>query len=355
MSIAGYGEMLYENYASDKHDAVRLPPRRILYAGYRFNDKFLFNSEIEVEHAKEIFVEFAYVDYLATENFGLRAGMLLIPMGLVNEFHEPTVFIGAERPVTEQSIIPATWRENGGGFYFAHDLVSARAYVVNGFNGSAFSSSGVRGGRQKGGKAKAGNLAITGRIDMTPTPGVFFRRQLLPRRLGPGRHRDRQRQLPGHDQHRRPAWAGAGAGLRHSRALCAGAARRHRPVEPGARLGQRQERRRRERCGAATCRSATTSCRRFRRQGGVGLTPYRPLRESGHARRGGGRLCRAIRRSNNTYTTFGVELKPVRGHRREGGSHVGEQRGRQWCEPVQPQRRLRVLTHDEADDDATGG
>ena len=173
MSIAGYGEMLYENYASDKTTRFDYL-RAILYAGYRFNDKFLFNSEIEVEHAKEIFVEFAYVDYRATDNVGLRAGMLLIPMGLVNEFHEPTVFIGAERPVTEKSIIPTTWRENGGGIYGAFDNVAFRAYVVNGFNGSAFSSSGVRGGRQKGGKAKASDMAFTGRLDVTPTPGVFF-------------------------------------------------------------------------------------------------------------------------------------------------------------------------------------
>ncbi|MCY3765897.1 MAG: hypothetical protein OXH06_10790, partial [Gemmatimonadetes bacterium] len=61
VSIAGYGEALYENYASDKTDQFDYL-RAILYAGYRFNDRFLFNSEIEVEHAKEIFVEFAYVD-----------------------------------------------------------------------------------------------------------------------------------------------------------------------------------------------------------------------------------------------------------------------------------------------------
>ena len=173
VSIAGYGEMLYENYASSKTDQFDYL-RAILYAGYRFNERFLFNSEIEVEHAKEIFVEFAYVDFLATENIGLRAGMLLIPMGLVNEFHEPTVFIGAERPVTEKSIIPTTWRENGGGIYGAFDKVAFRLYTVNGFNGSAFSSSGVRGGRQKGGKAKANDMAVTGRFDYTPTPGMFF-------------------------------------------------------------------------------------------------------------------------------------------------------------------------------------
>ncbi len=181
VSIAGYGEMLLENYAdvnqggSPTNKTTQFDYlRAILYAGYRFNDKFLFNSEIEVEHAKEIFVEFAYVDYQATENFGLRGGMLLVPMGLVNEFHEPTVFIGAERPVTENRIIPSTWRENGGGFYGAFDQVSFRAYFINGFNGSAFSSGGLRGGRQKGGKAKSTSMAFTGRLDVTPTPGVFF-------------------------------------------------------------------------------------------------------------------------------------------------------------------------------------
>ncbi len=172
VSIAGYGEMLYENFASgttSRFDYLRA----ILYAGYRFNDKFLFNSEIEVEHAKEIFMEFAYVDYLATDNFGLRAGLLMMPMGLVNEFHEPTVFMGAERPVTEQVIIPTTWRENGGGVYYAGDTVAVRAYVVNGLDGARFSASGVRGGRQKGGQAKATDMAFTGRVDITPTPGVF--------------------------------------------------------------------------------------------------------------------------------------------------------------------------------------
>ena len=173
VSIAGYGEMLYENYTSSKTNQFDFL-RAILYAGYRFNDRFLFNSEIEVEHAKEVFVEFAYIDFLTTENIGLRAGMLLIPMGLVNEFHEPTVFFGAERPVTEKSIIPTTWRENGGGLYGAFDKVAFRFYAVNGFNGSAFSSSGVRGGRQKGGKAKANDMAVTGRLDFTPTPGMFF-------------------------------------------------------------------------------------------------------------------------------------------------------------------------------------
>ena len=146
VSIAGYGEMLFENFAGENEAGQPTGStsqfdflRAILYAGYRFNDKFLFNSEIEVEHADEVFVEFAYVDYLAHENFGVRGGMLLVPMGLVNEFHEPNVFLGAERPVTEQRIIPSTWRENGGGIHGSVDRVAFRAYVINGLDGSGFS------------------------------------------------------------------------------------------------------------------------------------------------------------------------------------------------------------------------
>ncbi len=180
LSIAGYGEFLYENYAKTKQngsagkgdtfDALRA----IVYTGYRFSDKFILNTEIEIEHAKEANLEFAYVDYAATENFGVRGGLVLVPMGLVNEFHEPTVFMGTERPFTENKIIPSTWRENGAGIYGAWDKVSFRLYAVNGFDGAKFSSEGLRGGRQKGSKAKAENFAYTGRLDITPTPGVFF-------------------------------------------------------------------------------------------------------------------------------------------------------------------------------------
>ena len=179
VSFAGYGEMLLENFDSENASGAGRAPttrldflRHILYAGYRFNDKFLFNSEIEVEHANEISVEFAYVDYLASDNLTLRGGMVLLPLGLVNEFHEPTVFIGAKRPETERRILPTTWRENGAGILGSAGIVNFRAYVTNGLRGAGFSSAGLRGGRQKGGKALAANLAFSGRLDITPVPGI---------------------------------------------------------------------------------------------------------------------------------------------------------------------------------------
>jgi hypothetical protein len=180
VSFAGYGEMLLENFDGENESGTASAPttrldflRAILYAGYRFNDRFLFNSEIEVEHSNEIWVEFAYLDYLITENLSVRGGMLLLPLGLVNEFHEPTVFLGAKRPDTEQRILPTTWRENGAGVLGSAGMVNFRAYVTNGLRGAAFTSAGLRGGRQRGSNALAANLAFSGRVDVTPVPGIF--------------------------------------------------------------------------------------------------------------------------------------------------------------------------------------
>jgi hypothetical protein len=180
ISFAGYGEMLAENFAGENESGAGGAPttrfdflRAVLYTGYRFNDRFLFNSELEVEHGNEIFVEFAYVDYRASDNLTLRGGLLLIPLGLVNEFHEPNVYFGARRPETEQRIIPSTWRENGGGILGSAGPLNFRAYVTNGFNGMNYTSAGLRGGRQRGIQARAANLAFSGRLDVTPIPGVF--------------------------------------------------------------------------------------------------------------------------------------------------------------------------------------
>jgi len=180
VSIGGYGELLYERFADeteggapagalDRFDALRA----ILYVGYKFNDRILFNSEIEVEHAEEIFLEFAYLDYLITESVGVRAGMLLAPLGLVNELHEPPVFLGTERSVTETRIIPTTWRENGIGLFGGNDAFAWRAYVMNSLDGSGFTGAGLRGGRQKGSQALAEDLGVAARFDYVGTPGLI--------------------------------------------------------------------------------------------------------------------------------------------------------------------------------------
>lgn len=180
-SFGGYGEMIYENYdgtrddgaASGRSDQIDFL-RAIIYMGYKFNDWVLFNSEIEVEHADEIYLEFAYLDFMLRPEANVRAGLLLLPIGIVNELHEPTAFLGAMRPLTESSIIPSTWRENGAGLYGEVGSFSYRAYIVNGLRGEAFSATGLRGGRQKGSKALAEDFAFAGRLDWSPVEGVML-------------------------------------------------------------------------------------------------------------------------------------------------------------------------------------
>jgi hypothetical protein len=181
VSVAGYGEMLYENFHSMDEGGGGGPKssqidflRAVLYTGYRFNDRFIFNSEVEFEHVhKEIGIEFAYLDYRVRNNLSLRGGMLLVPLGLMNEFHEPNVFVGAKRPETERRIIPYTWHENGFGAVGSAGPVSYRAYVVNGFNAGGFTAAGLREGRQDGAEAKASDWGFAGRLDVTPIQGVF--------------------------------------------------------------------------------------------------------------------------------------------------------------------------------------
>ncbi|MGH7151928.1 MAG: hypothetical protein ACREIU_14575 [Planctomycetota bacterium] len=176
VSIGGYGEAIYTDFEGD---ASRLDfLRAVLYAGHRFDESWVFNSEIEFEHAStgeggEVSVEFAYLDYLARPEANLRAGLLLLPMGLVNELHEPTTFLSAERPEVERQILPTTWRENGVGIHGESGLLSYRAYLVNGFDAAEFTASGLRGGRQQGSEALAEDFAGVGRLDAEVLPGLL--------------------------------------------------------------------------------------------------------------------------------------------------------------------------------------
>lgn len=179
-SWAGYGEVVYQRRANRDESGRQLGTeatvdmlRAVLYTGYRFNDRFLFNSEVEFEHGgEEVGVEFAYIEFAVNDHLSVRGGNLLVPLGLVNEFHEPNVFFGTRRPETERRIIPSTWHENGGGVVGSAGPLSFRAYVLNGLNASGFTAQGIRGGRQGGVEALANDWAVTGRADLSPTPGV---------------------------------------------------------------------------------------------------------------------------------------------------------------------------------------
>ncbi len=181
LSVGGYGEGYYRNLVGDeggeKNRADLL--RMVLYTGYKFTDSILFNSEIEFEHATtgstesssggSVSVEFAYLDFLLRDWANLRAGLVLVPMGFLNEMHEPITYFGVNRPEIESQIIPSTWRENGVGILGTlYEQVDYQAFVINGFNARGFDSGGLRGGRQKGNRVLAEHLAFVARLDWTP-------------------------------------------------------------------------------------------------------------------------------------------------------------------------------------------
>ncbi|MCK5941765.1 MAG: hypothetical protein KAI24_07350 [Planctomycetes bacterium] len=176
LSIGGYGEFLFTQRSgrTDFADAQRV----ILYFGYKFSDKWVFNSEIEVEHGTtnsgtgEVSLEFGYLDYMHSDAVNFRAGLLLSPLGLVNELHEPTTFLTANRSQTESRIIPTTLREMGAGFYGDVGDFSYRAYAMTSLDGANFSASGLRGGRQRGGKAEADDWSLVTRLDYVGVNGL---------------------------------------------------------------------------------------------------------------------------------------------------------------------------------------
>jgi len=188
LSIGGYGEasaifFVGDNNGSSRRSNVGDLVRFVTYIGYKFSDRIILNSEIEYEHAKvgptvsagagDVEIEFATLDFLLTEQANIRTGLVLMPMGFLNEIHEPPFYFGNLRPEVEQRIIPTTWRELGVGL---HGTIlpglTYRTFVTNSLNANGFSKTNIRGARQSGNRALFEDLAWTARLDYTPIPGL---------------------------------------------------------------------------------------------------------------------------------------------------------------------------------------
>lgn len=182
-SIGGYGEMHYNNLTGEggASDLKEIDFHRfVLFFGHEFSNTVRFWSELEIEHsiagegkAGEIELEQAYIEVDLNQKHKTRFGMMLIPVGIINETHEPPVFYGTERNPVEKNIIPATWW--AGGVSVLGELSPGWSYEValhEGLNTTAADNYKPRDGRQKTGKAQADNLAYTGRIKWTGVAGV---------------------------------------------------------------------------------------------------------------------------------------------------------------------------------------
>jgi hypothetical protein len=183
ITVGAYGEITYNQpeALNGEMDVQRL----VLLFGYRFTDEVQFITEIEFEHVEEVFVEQAFVNYAVAPNFNVRGGLMLVPMGIVNEFHEPTTFNGVERPSVDNVIVPTTWREIGIGVTGRFNELSLgyQAYVFNGFKSTSFDgeggvngylkgSNGLRSGRQKAIQSTIDSPTFSLKFDYYGIPGL---------------------------------------------------------------------------------------------------------------------------------------------------------------------------------------
>lgn len=183
VKLGGYGELhvnMLENQATGESFNELDLHRFVLFYQHDFTDRIRFNSELEIEHAYSgenkpgaVELEQAYVEYDWADNHSFKAGVFLVPVGMLNETHEPPTFYGVERNPVENRIIPTTWWE--GGLAFTGGFGDAFRYDVAGHSGlftTADDGYAVRAGRQKTAKARFDSQAYTGRLRWLGIPGL---------------------------------------------------------------------------------------------------------------------------------------------------------------------------------------
>lgn len=184
-TLGGYGEVQYANATGPNTPGRATLRRFVVYLAHGFDERLTFRSELEVEDARvepggtagELEIEQAFLDYRLADWLTLRTGLVLIPVGIINETHEPPTFNGVARPGFDNDVLPTTWREigvgaagtvpggHGGG-------LSYRVYLVNGLRAEGFAAAqGIREGRQEGQDATFANPSFTGRLEWA-RPGL---------------------------------------------------------------------------------------------------------------------------------------------------------------------------------------
>lgn len=185
--IGGYGELHYNLLDQNGEDIRQLDfHRMVLFFSYDFNDRARFVTEFEIEHIiasagnrGAVELEQVYVEMDLTPNMHLQTGVMLMPIGIINETHEPPTFYGVERPIVETTIIPSTWWSAGIGFThklesgIRYDLMLTEGLKTDDPNSSlAAEPFNLKKGKQKSSFAEAFDLAVTARVKYTGRPGL---------------------------------------------------------------------------------------------------------------------------------------------------------------------------------------
>ena len=186
LSIGGYGEMFWASPSKEgpSGDAYTDVYRFVPYIGYKFSDNIILNTELEFEHGgEEVVIEFMYLDFLFSSAFNLQVGHLLVPMGLVNMRHEPTLYNTIQRPDVERYLVPSTWHETGilaygeigdTGLNYTAGIINALELNNDNNMPGNVTKSWIRSGRvgsEENGPMQ--RVAFVGRLDYTGIAGLL--------------------------------------------------------------------------------------------------------------------------------------------------------------------------------------
>ena len=186
--LTSYGEITYNRPTRASQNAQADLRRFVLGFQHRFDPKTKLVTEVEVEHSVsssgdpgEVAIEQAYVERQVAPQWALRGGLFLIPMGLLNETHEPTAFYGVERNFVETAIIPTTWREGGLQAVGAFDNgLTFQTGLSTGFDLTKWDAASTDGAESPLGSihqelalAKARDLSLFGALNWRGMPGLL--------------------------------------------------------------------------------------------------------------------------------------------------------------------------------------
>lgn len=174
VTIGAYGQIDYNEVEGSTKGNMNVH-RMILLFGYNFTDRVQFFTEIEFENVKEVFVEQAFINYRIKDDLNVKAGLMLVPMGIINEYHESPTFFGVERPSVDHDIVPTTWREIGIGVSgkFNNMPLKYQTYIFNGFKSDGLrGKDGLRKGRQKGAESTISSPTFSSKLDYYGIKGL---------------------------------------------------------------------------------------------------------------------------------------------------------------------------------------
>ena len=179
-TIGGYGEAVFSrNYFSDHVSRYSQPeehkndpshgrfdiPHAVIYLGYDFGKGWTFGTEIEFEHGGtgiayekedeeggeweqetekggEVELEQFWIQKSFARWANIRAGHIVVPVGLTNAHHEPLHFFTVYRPEGENTIMPCTWHQTGVSFWGRYGDFRYEAQLLAGLNADNFTNTG---------------------------------------------------------------------------------------------------------------------------------------------------------------------------------------------------------------------